>query len=119
MVNITIHGRIPSKKNSKRIVCRSKFPLLLPSEAHEKWYEEASYQIKGTKPFKGEIYQIAIKLFPPDKIKGDLSNKAESIMDLLVGNGIIKDDNWFEVPRLSLVFGGVDKTSPRAEIAIL
>ena len=51
-------------------------------------------------------------------MKGDLSNKAESIMDLLVDNGVIEDDNWFEVPALASTFGGVDKANPRAEVVI-
>jgi hypothetical protein len=39
-------------------------------------------------------------------------------MDLLVDNGILKDDSWFIVPKLTLIFGGVDKNNPRAEITI-
>jgi hypothetical protein len=62
--------------------------------------------------------QVAITIFAPNKVKDDISNKAESIMDLLVDNGVIEDDNWFEVPALYLAFGGVDKENPWAEVLI-
>ena len=33
----------------------------------------------------------------------DLTNKAESVMDLLVDYGVLKDDCWTVVPALGLV----------------
>ena len=56
--------------------------------------------------------------FPADKRKADLTNKAESIMDLLVDTKIIEDDNWFIINNINLKFGGVDTKNPRAEIEI-
>ena len=64
----------------------------------------------------GSLTQISIKIYAPDKRKADLTNKAESIMDLLVDNGKIEDDNWFVIGDIRLLFGGVDKVNPRAEI---
>lgn len=37
-------------------------------------------------------------------------------MDFLVDNGLLVDDNWFEVEKLFLEFGGIDRDNPRAEI---
>lgn len=54
----------------------------------------------------------------PDKRKADLSNKVESIMDLLVDNGIIEDDSWQYVPRLFMEFIEVDKKNPRVLVWI-
>jgi Holliday junction resolvase RusA-like endonuclease len=54
----------------------------------------------------------------PDNRRTDLSNKAESIMDLLVDNGILEDDCWQIVPILALQGMKVDKENPRAEIFI-
>jgi Holliday junction resolvase RusA-like endonuclease len=54
----------------------------------------------------------------PDAIRADLTNKAESIMDLLVDAGVLQDDNWNVVPEVILRCKGIDRTNPRAEITI-
>lgn len=64
------------------------------------------------------ISKIEITIYAPDKRKADKTNKAESIMDLMVDAGIIEDDNWFVFPELNLKFGGVDREFPRAEVVI-
>jgi Holliday junction resolvase RusA-like endonuclease len=112
---ITILGRIPSKKNSKQIVCRGRFPQVLPSQRYKEWHESAGWQIKSMQPVK-DFAQIIIKFYAPDKRKTDLTNKAESIMDLFVDMGKIEDDNWFVCKDIRLIFGGVDVKNPRAEI---
>lgn len=118
-IKITISGRIPSKKNSKRVFPRGNRVIVIPSENHEVWHEEQSYRIKRFRPKKPiEKCEIEITFYAPDKRKADLSNKAESIMDLLVDNLFIVDDNWFVCGDLPLHFGGVDKINPRAEIII-
>lgn len=115
---ITINGRIPSKKNSKQIVCRGRFPMLLSSKAYQAWHETASWELKSQKPPQGiDLCEIHIKLYAPDMHKADLTNKAESIMDLLVDNGVIVDDNWWVVRKITLEFMLKDK-NPRAEVFI-
>ncbi len=123
-MKIILSGRIPSKKNSKRLIMAGSRPLILSSKDYETWHTAASYelrsQVKGSANrirYSGP-HKIEITIFPPNKVKGDLSNKAESIMDLLVDNGVIEDDNWFEVPEMRLAFGGVDRERPRAEVDI-
>jgi hypothetical protein len=115
---LTITGRIPSKKNSVQMYCRNNIPFKFPSNQHRAWLKDAKDQLgiqaqPGVKLFKGAI---VLKLFAPDRRAGDLTNKAESVMDLLVECGHIEDDNWFVVPELKLLFGGVDKENPRVEI---
>ena len=94
--------------------------LLVPSDRHEDWHLDASWQLKAQKrpadPI--EMASIVITIFAENKRPSDLSNKAESIMDLLVDMEIIKDDNWFVIGDLHLKFGGVDKENPRAVIEI-
>jgi Holliday junction resolvase RusA-like endonuclease len=123
-MKIVLSGRIPSKKNSKRIVMAGRRPMIISSKDYETWHTVASYELRSQ--VKGSANRIRlsgpkkveITIFAPNKIKGDLSNKAESIMDLLVDNGVIEDDNWFDVPSLHLSFGGVDKANPRAVVVI-
>lgn len=115
---LIIKGHVPSKKNSKRIVCQGKFPRVLNSKHYEEWREQAGWQIKSMQPVK-DFAQVFIKIYAPDKRKADLTNKAESIMDLLVDMGKIEDDNWYVCKDVRLVFGGVDKENPRAEVKFL
>lgn len=115
---LEVIGRIPSKKNSVVMLCKDNRPLKFPSDKHRAWLKDAKLQLglqaqPGTKLFTGPI---TLKIFAPDRRAGDLTNKAESVMDLLVECGHIEDDNWFIVPELRLVFGGVEKENPRVEI---
>jgi hypothetical protein len=132
-MRITIHGRVPSKKNSVVMFVRNGKLFKMPSNAYREWHKGASQQIKilkDTSYFGGimtpekwtvpyeKINSIEIRMFAPDRRKADLTNKAESILDLLVDNHIIADDNWFVVPFVLLNFAGVDKVNPRVEIII-
>jgi hypothetical protein len=115
--NIIISGRIPSKKNSKIMICRGPRPILLPSAAHKAWHTEQSYKLKKIKtPI--EKCTITANFYAPDNRATDLSNKWESIGDLLVDNGILKDDNWNVIVSLHLRYCGLDKENPRAELSI-
>lgn len=108
---IVIQGRVPSKKNS-RINTRS--GRSFPSAKYTEWHKDASRQLIGVNKIleKG----ITIEFFMPDNRRCDLTNKAESIMDLLVDNGLLEDDCWQVTGYVILVPCGVDKENPRAEI---
>lgn len=93
-------------------------PLLIPSKSHEDWRKDALLQLTQVKEKITRKATVTITFYPKTKAKGDLTNKAESVMDALVDAGIIKDDNWFVVDEVNLHFGEVDKTNPRAEIYI-
>jgi len=118
-INITIKGDIPSKKNSKIMICRGKRPLLISNSRFQAWNEEQLWLLKrlGSLQLK-EVAGIDITYYPSTKRKSDITNKTESIMDLLVDARILEDDNWFVVPSLLLHFGDVDTENPRAEIII-
>ncbi len=62
--------------------------------------------------------KVSITFYPDTRRTFDLSNAAESVMDLLVDAAILADDSWSVVPDLSLHFGEVDPKNPRAEIGI-
>ncbi len=116
---IVIKGRVPSKKNSTRRIMRGGRTFTVPSKQHEMWHREKSFELMQKRIGKIEnIGQIKITIYPPDKRRADLTNKAESIMDLLTDNRIIEDDNWFICPDVHLLFGGIDRENPRARIDI-
>lgn len=116
MAKLIINGRVPSKKNSKQVVCFGNRPRVLPSKNYQEWHKTALQELKVVPIKTIETSELTLTFFAPDKRASDLSNKAESIMDLLVDAGVLKDDNWFIIPKLILIFGGVDKENPRCEI---
>lgn len=98
--------------------------MVLPSAPYRKWQTEQSQilisaiRLGALVKVDAEVTNVSITMFAPDRRASDLTNKAESIMDLLVDVGILKDDNWFIVPSITLTLGGVDKDNPRAEVTI-
>lgn len=55
----------------------------------------------------------------PDHRKTDLSNKVESINDLLVKFWLFEDDNREIITELNIRCGGIDKDNPRCEVRII
>lgn len=106
-----IWGNTPSKKNSKIMACRGSRPYLFPSSKYTEWHKDALLQLTGMKPIASK--QLWLTFYAGDNRKFDLSNKAESIMDLLVDAGIIEDDNYSVIEELTLKFGGVEKGNAR------
>lgn len=90
----------------------------IPQKNYRDWHEMASWQLKNKVKEPISRCEIELTFFSGDKRKYDLSNKAESVMDLLVDNCIIEDDNYEVVSRLTLVWGGYDKDNSRVEINI-
>lgn len=124
---ITLYGSIPSKKNSRQLVRMGRNLMSLPSSAYRTWHKDASKQLMGVSftrhklPLSSKakpVGQIIMTFISGDKRLWDLTNKAESVMDLLVDNGIIEDDNYAVVPTLILQHGGYSKGKPRVEIFI-
>lgn len=111
---ITLVGRVPSKKNS-RISTRS--GRTFPSKQYTAWHKDASGQLVGKKAIKPNT-PITFILYPPDARKADLSNKFESVADLLVDNHIIEEDNWFILDDVHMIFGGVERDNARCEIYV-
>lgn len=108
---LTILGRIPSKKNS-RINTRS--GRSFPSSKYTAWHKDASLQIMGAKPQSQKDFVLTF--YMPDNRRCDLTNKAESVMDLLVDCGLLEDDCWQVTGKIRLECGGIDKINPRVEI---
>lgn len=119
MIKIIIKGDVPSKKNSRQLFVRNGRMMNIPSKNYKQWHGDALKQITGAIP-KGlkQIEQIMITISPSTKRLFDLTNKAESIMDLLVDAGVLLDDNYSVVPAVHLYYGIHNKFDPNAEINI-
>jgi len=117
---IIIKGRIPSKKNSRNIFVRGGRPINVPSKQYVIWHKDAMLQMSN---YRGvgvveNIERVELFFYAPDKRKYDLTNKAESIMDLLVDFGTIEDDNCEVIKDIRIFSRGVEKENPRCEIDI-
>ena len=121
MIKYTIKGETPSKKNSRNIFVRGGRPVNIPSKNYKEWHDDAVNQLQaqGAKPFPEKEVSITVVFYPRTLRPFDLSNKLESVADLLVDCGIIEDDNWKIVPEISAKIGIKDKDNPRAEIFLI
>lgn len=109
---ITLLGNVPSKKNS-RINTRS--GMSFPSSKYTAWHKDAVLQLRGVALIpKGT--PLIFTYYSDSLRSGDLSNKWQSIEDTFTDCGIIEDDNWFILPDIHMIFGGVDRKNPRAII---
>ena len=120
MITIILLGRVPSKKNSRQLFVKNGRMMNIPSKPYREWHIEASNQLKIARIPSGQIETVEcinIRFWSADKRAWDVSNKTESIMDLLVDNKIILDDNYEVVPVLNLEYMGVEKGG-RTEIDI-
>lgn len=122
---IVLRGRIPSKKNSKIIARIQRGPqrgrtVLVSSRNHNIWHHGAKIELieQRARPMTGRL-SVAMKFWFPDKRKSDLTNKAESVMDLLVDAGIVEDDNVTVCPIITLEFMGIDRQDPRVEVELI
>ncbi len=94
-------GNIPSKKNRVRFGSNGVYH----DKNFTKWHKAAVAQITPHVPAGGWIASsklVQISFTFESLRQKDLTNAAESIMDLLVDVGILKDDNFKVVPLLSL-----------------
>lgn len=66
------------------------------------------------------FYEIELEytFFFKTKRLADVGNFEKGVTDYLVAQGIIEDDNWQVVKKIVLIFGGIDKLNPRAEVKI-
>jgi len=113
LIFIKIPGRIPSKKNS-RMVYNGR---LVTNKKYREWCNINKWLVAGMKRIeKAESVRLVFTF--PDNRKTDLTNKAESVMDLLVEQRILQDDSWQSTGPVTLVPHGIDKYNPGVEIYI-
>jgi Holliday junction resolvase RusA-like endonuclease len=113
---LVLKGRIPSKKNS-RISTRS--GRTFPSANFTKWHKDASGQLKEQGAQAWKANKVYLYFLMPDDRRCDITNKSESVMDLLVDNKIIQDDCWQVVSEILMKCAGIDRKNPRVEITLI
>ncbi len=99
IVEITLEGNIPSKKNSR--INRGD-GVSFPSKKFVQWQNDALMQVRMQtrhrffKPVTAEVI-----IYFGTKIRADLDNRLTSILDMLVESLLIPDDKWQDVPRMA------------------
>lgn len=123
-IQFTIIGPIPSKKNSLRRIMRGGRIFTVPSSAHERWHDIAflhlKKQLRGLRAFLPVLKckDVEIDFRMADSRSRDLTNSAESVMDLLVDCGVLLDDCWQVTGPVLLRPLGIDRDNPVAEVKI-
>jgi len=122
MIKIKLKGAIPSKKNNKQLFKNKKTGKMFISTSndHKKWHEEATNQLTMQYIPRLNLEYVKVTkiiIYFSDLRKSDITNKVESINDLLVDYGLIKDDNWLNMPNL-ILSGVYKKNDPGCEIEL-
>lgn len=98
------------------MVCRGKGrPILFPSKNYTAWHKEQIDPLRDAKDQQGidiplsTVRLVTVHFTASTRHKWDLSNKLESIMDILVDVGVLEDDNYEVVPEIHIKYDGYDK----------
>lgn len=114
--NFTIQGRIPSKKNSRVLSYVNGRIRSFPNKQYTQWHKRVIWTLPNIRFERVDL--ITVDFWMPDKRRTDLTNKVESIMDLLVDAGMIPDDNCEIVRSLLLRYQGIDRENPHVDIKL-
>ena len=105
-LTLPLAAPIPSKKNG-RVVLRS--GVNLPGEAYRKWHKAELPKLrllaKTRGPFRVPV-AVSLGVSFGDKRRRDLDNMLSSVLDLLKDSGLILDDDWAHVRRVSACVTG-------------
>lgn len=112
-----IKGRIPSKKNSKRVVrwfskktWKSR-PIFLSNDDYLKWEESTINFLRSEmlSKIKEKWLKIRYEFTFWDKRKTDLSNKVESVQDMLVKWWFLEDDSYEYIQQYEVICNWYEK----------
>lgn len=97
MIKITIPLPPVTKKNSQRIMHSSKTgaSFIMPSQKYIDYEAEAVWHCKKAGVHEPIDYPVEVKclFYMPTKRRVDLTNLLESVDDVLVRSGVLKDDH--------------------------
>jgi len=117
-MKLIIPGRPATKKNSSRIVRAGKFSKVLPSEAFERYQDEALWHLKKHKlKFDFPVSIKCLYWLPDRRWWPDLIGLLQATSDILEKAGILENDRLIDNYDGSRIVG-LDKQNPRAEIEI-
>lgn len=119
IINFTVPLIPVSKKNSQRIVINKATGarMILPSKKYKDYETDAGWFIPKNKCID---YPVNVKclFYMPTKRLCDLTNLLESIDDIMVKYGLLKDDNYSILAAHDGSRVLYDKFNPRTEVYI-
>lgn len=122
MIEITVPLAPITKKNSMRIMHSSKTgkPFIMPSQKYMDYEAEAVWYCIGAGvrcPIE-EPVEVKCLFYMPTQRRVDLTNLLESIDDVLVKSGVLKDDHSGIIVSHDGSRVLYDKDNPRTEVYI-
>ena len=120
-MELTLHGRPITKKNSQRIVSIGGRPRVIPSAQFMDYEKSCLFQIRMARVGGLKIsspVNVRCVYFMPTRHRVDLVNLLEATCDILVAAGILEDDNSNIVASHDGSYVNYDKYDPRVEISI-
>ena len=120
-MELTLHGRPITKKNSQRIVSIGGRPRLIPSAQFKDYEKSCLFQIRMARVGEPKIsvpVNVRCVYYMPTRHRVDLVNLLEASCDILVAAGILEDDNSNIVASHDGSYVTHDKYDPRVEITI-
>lgn len=110
-----------SKKNSQQICInsRTKRPFVKQNDKYVQFEKDCGFFLKHKPPAPID-YPVNVKciFYRSTRIRCDLVNLQEAILDVLTRYGIIQDDNFNIVATMDGSTVLIDKDNPRIEITI-
>ena len=98
----TLFGVIPSKKNSKQICKRGSKHFISSSTRYAEWEQWAKKELNNGVTFKPiQRCEIEFTLQFGDRRRRDITNTLEGVLDALVLAGILADDNYNVVQKIT------------------
>lgn len=110
-ITYTFVKPIPSKKNSKQIFKNRSGKMFISSSSNYKDWQRIELMLIKSKIKERNISKCSIDycFYSPNKRTWDISNKLESVNDLLVDAGILIDDNYKVLSSMIVSYNGIDK----------
>lgn len=104
MPGFELFGQVPSQKNSKQIFInkRTGKPFITSSAKVKEWQVDAGWQLKMMRKCESYPIELDLHFYVADKRSRDLDNMCSSVLDALRAAGIILDDDWQHVRRITL-----------------
>ena len=85
-----------------------------PSKQYKAWLAKCP----RLEPHKFGSIDIEYHFYFPDNRNRDSENYIKAIGDYLVNEGVLLDDNWRVVKKMTLIPMGIDKKNSRVEIVL-
>ena len=104
---LQVRAPIPSKKNNRVVL---KNGVNIPSREFRAWHRANISGLKRRAFEHGAFtcpVSIAVGIGLKNRIRRDLDNALTSVLDLLKDSGIIEDDDWNHVRRVSCEVAGI------------